>query len=525
MPESLGISLSQLVESAPDAIVITDEDGRIRLVNQQTEILFGRRREELVGREVEVLVPARHRERHVGLRRRYSADPHARPMGLGLEILGLRSDGTEFPAEISLSPLRTGSGMMVTAIIRDMTERRKADHEFRAMARRQAMVAQLGHRALEGSDLRSLFDEAASLVAATLQVEFCSVIEQRPDGRTYRLVAGVGWAEGWLERDIPQEPLPHHVRTWPHSCCRRMLMEHAVAGGVRAVIPGRPRPFGRLGAYTAAPRVFGGRDLDFLRSVAHVLAAAIDRRRAEQAQRERDLLRADQLAAVAQVAAGVAHEIRNPLTSIKGLVQLHLRSPQVLGDAALLEDCRIIEGEIRRMERTLQTFLDFARPPKPSRRRLELAPLVDGVFALLSGRAAKQRVKFEFAGPDAPVEVEADADHMRQLLINLALNALDVMPAGGRFSVELSAPPGHPVTLRAADTGPGISPSVLPRLFEPFVSGKETGIGLGLAVSRRIAEDHGGRLTAENLPGGGASFTLTLPALVPGQTSAVRVLG
>jgi signal transduction histidine kinase len=225
--------------------------------------------------------------------------------------------------------------------------------------------------------------------------------------------------------------------------------------------------------------------------------------------REREVLRAEQLAAVGQVAAGVAHELRNPLTSIKLLVYAKRQESEAWGLPG--EDFRVIEQEIRRMEQCLQTFLDFARPPKAVRRPIDPGPLVERALTLIGGRARKQNVSVALTRPDAPTLVEADGEQLVQVLINLTLNALDAMPRGGRLDVELSDGEGQ-VRLRVLDTGPGIAPEVLPRLFEPFVSAKETGLGLGLAIAQRIAEGHGGELRAGNRPGGGACFELSLPA-------------
>ena len=137
------------------------------------------------------------------------------------------------------------------------------------------------------------------------------------------------------------------------------------------------------------------------------------------------------------------------------------------------------------------------------------------MFTFVEGRARKQHVMLHFTPPTPPVMVDADADQMQQLLVNLALNALYAMPQGGSLDVSLGAPVHGQVELRVRDTGPGIAPALLPRLFEPFVSSKETGLGLGLVVSRRIAESHGGNLWVTNPPRGGACFVLRLPVAMP----------
>ena len=223
-------------------------------------------------------------------------------------------------------------------------------------------------------------------------------------------------------------------------------------------------------------------------------------------QREYEVLRAEQLAAVGQLAAGVGHEIRNPLTSVKLLVQAGLED----GAGLAADDLRMIEAEVRRVEGSLRTFLDFARPPQAERRPTDLGAVVRGVADLLRGRAEKQRVAVRVDLPADPLTLTADPDQLRQVLVNLGLNALDAMPAGGALAFTARAGPGR-VGVEVADTGPGIPKGMLPRLLEPFASSKETGLGLGLVISRRIVEDHGGTLAAANRPGGGATFFVTLP--------------
>ena len=224
--------------------------------------------------------------------------------------------------------------------------------------------------------------------------------------------------------------------------------------------------------------------------------------------REYEVRRAEQMAAVGQLATGVAHEIRNPLTAIKMLVQAGMED----GGTMPADDLRVIEAEVRRMERSLQTFLDFARPPTAVRRPTDLGPLLAGVADLVHGRAEKQRVAVRVELPPGGVTVTADPEQLRQVFVNLSLNALDAMPTGGTLTLTVRDAPPARTQVEVADTGPGIAPAILPRLFEPFVSSKDTGLGLGLVISKRIVEDHGGTIAAGNRLGGGASFFVHLPA-------------
>ncbi|HEY2909307.1 MAG TPA: ATP-binding protein, partial [Gemmataceae bacterium] len=225
-------------------------------------------------------------------------------------------------------------------------------------------------------------------------------------------------------------------------------------------------------------------------------------------QREREVRRAERLAAVGQLAAGVAHEIRNPLTSVQLLVQTARKDPTAGGLDS--NDLALIDSELGRIEESLRIFLDYARPPKPERKSSDLAAVVRDTLNLTRLRAEQQQVEVIFSVPAAPVVMFADPLQIRQVAMNLVLNALDAMPRGGKLEIAAAATPGG-VQLTVADTGKGIAPAILPRLFEPFATDKETGLGLGLVVSKRIVEDHGGTIRGANRPNGGAEFVVQLP--------------
>lgn len=226
-------------------------------------------------------------------------------------------------------------------------------------------------------------------------------------------------------------------------------------------------------------------------------------------QARREAMRSERLAAVGELAAGVAHELRNPMTSVKLLIQTIQHRWK---DSARPETFDVVMEEISHMESTIQGLLDFARPPRLQRSRHDLRQIVRRAVNLTDGRARHGNVRLVTHLADEPVWVNADAEQLHQVCINLLLNGIESMTTGGEFDIHVEA--NEPVALayvRFEDSGAGIPDAVLPRLFEPFVTSKDHGNGLGLAVSRRIVSNHSGRLLAENRPGGGAALTIELP--------------
>lgn len=226
-------------------------------------------------------------------------------------------------------------------------------------------------------------------------------------------------------------------------------------------------------------------------------------------QQQRDIIRAEQLAAVGQLAASVAHEVRNPLTGIKLLVGATINANNQ--PPLSLDDLQVIHAEIIRMEQTAQGLLDFARPPQVQRSPSDLREVVHQALDLMRSRANQQRVEIRPTLPDHPVTADVDRGQLVNVLVNLLMNSLDAMPHGGAVDVTLTEEAGEAAEIRVRDFGSGLSREMLDRLFIPFASSKPTGTGLGLSICKRAIEGHGGRVVGRNAPGGGAEFAIVLP--------------
>jgi PAS domain S-box-containing protein len=366
--------LATFFRFSPDAVIVVDEAGRISRVNDQVKSMFGYTSRELVGKRIEVLIPARFRGRHGEHRNRYMSAPRLREMGVDLDLYARRKDGSEFPADIMLSPANTDEGRVVIATVRDVTEHKRVEealrksHEeletrvrertaelayatqtavaaFENRARQQSAVAELSRRALEGRDLTSMLDDAVSLVTRVLDVEFCKVLELSED--TLSLRAGVGWKEGSVGKVSLPIGLGSHggftllssspvvvedLRMESRFKAPALFLEHGIRSGVSVIIHGRGKPYGILGAHTKRVRSFTGDDVHFLQSVADALAAAIERRVLEEellnaSSREQQRIGQDLHDSLCQQLAGI--EFQNSV-----LVQQLSKTPEARAEAA-----------------------------------------------------------------------------------------------------------------------------------------------------------------------------------------------
>jgi len=250
-----------------------------------------------------------------------------------------------------------------------------------------------------------------------------------------------------------------------------------------------------------------------LSSRVHSLIENVDQAQTELERSQEHLLQSGKLAMVGKLAAGVAHSIRNPLTSVN--FRLHSLKSSLEMSPSQQDDFQVISEEIRHIDSILRNFLEFSRPPKLKMQRISPSDVVDMAMVLLRHRLESNGVEVKLIRGRRLPEIWADPDQLKEVLANLLVNAVEVMVNGGIITIReeehLVPPLGPAVVIRVSDNGPGIPESVRDKIFQPFFSTKEEGTGLGLSIATRIIEDHSGRLELETKQNEGATFIITLP--------------
>lgn len=225
--------------------------------------------------------------------------------------------------------------------------------------------------------------------------------------------------------------------------------------------------------------------------------------------------RLESLAGIGEIAAGAIHEIRNPLTSISGFIQLMRARAVRQADQTTTDYCTLIAEEIGHINSILSDFLTLANSRNTKFTAVDIGRLVRDVQSLIYGEAILSKITVTARLPGAPLLIHGNGDKIKEVLVNLARNAFQAMPDGGALAITARAD-GPVVRIDLADTGQGIADTAMAEIFKPFYTTKESGTGLGLAICRRIVEDHRGEITVSSEVGKGTVFTLTFPRL-PGE--------
>ncbi len=469
-----------LLESAPDAMVIIDGRGTIRLVNAQAKRLFGYQRAALVGKPVEVLIPERLRGRHAAHRDGYFASPKVRGMGAGLELWGLHREGREFPIEISLSPLQTEDGVWATAAVRDISARKKAEQRFRALLE-------------TAPDAMVIIDRAGCIVLVNVQAE-------RLFGHSREKMIGQR-VEMLIPERLRERHGEHRVGYFGAPKVREMGAGLELWGlrsnGEEFAIEISLSPMGGDDDLLATAAV---RDISDRKAVERKLARVAD----DLARSNRDL---EQFAFVA------SHDLQAPLRSVIGFSQLLRRKYHEQFDQDGREFLDFVEGSARHMQALVNGLLDFSRVGSQGPDFVEidtevvLAKVVSQLSATLGERSGH-------VTHDPLPRLVASELEFNQLMQNLIVNGLKFQP-GPEPRVHISArriDSGWEFSVR--DWGIGISLEHQERIFQIFQrlhSPEEySGTGIGLAVCQKIVQRHGGRIWVDSRAGEGATFHFTI---------------
>ncbi|MBP8296612.1 MAG: PAS domain S-box protein [Burkholderiales bacterium] len=540
LPDDADLPFSSCFEVVPDATVLVDRQGIVRLANDKACELFGWSRAELVGAKVERLLPPRFAAAHEQHRERFGRAPRARPMGIELALYGMRRDGTEFPLEIALNPFTMGAVPMVVASIRDLTNTLRFRDAAKG-AHYSAQVVRLGELALRSTGIDQLLGEAPKFIVESLRADIVVIYWAASGaGLRPRVIHGVPaalaetpeWAAA-IDADgmeFAANPVPAIADYSGNGASAPGAMPE-IASSLRVPLRSRAGLVGLIAAHTRQANRFGEEELHFLQAVGNVIVEALMRGEAEA-----QLAHAQRLESIGQLTGGIAHDFNNILTVVLGNLQMLHDAVALEGGSGFVKLVESAQRASRRGANLTQKLLTFSRKQSLAPSAIELPAMLGAVTDMLQRTMGEAiRIEWEVA-PDCPPCL-ADAAQLDNAIVNLALNARDAMEDGGRLrmsaaplTIVAGAPgaddelaPGTYVVIAVEDSGQGMPPEVLRRAYEPFFTTKPSGkgSGLGLSMVYGFAKQSGGTVRMESEPGKGTLVRLFFPA-ADGRANAAR---
>ncbi|MEJ2749266.1 MAG: PAS domain S-box protein, partial [Anaerolineae bacterium] len=477
-----------LVDHAADAFYLHDAKSTILDVNRQACVSLGYSREELVGMNPDNFDVGFDHSQLDQVEVRLDAGEV-----IAFDTRHRRKDGTVFPVEVRVRPFWQGKHRFVVSLARDITDRKQAEIE------RERLLAQIREQAQQVQNIIDTVPEGVVLLSQDLFVTLTN-----PVGRRYLTLLASDWENGRLTH-LGQRPLPEILTSPPKGLWHEITSDDFAFETIARPVENGPQNSGW---------VLVLRDVTQERGI------------------QQRVQRQDRLAAVGQLAAGIAHDFNNILAVVALYIQLISRTVEM--PPRTQEQLHTIEQQIKRATDLIQQILDFSRQSVLDRQPLDLLPFMEKLVTLLE-RTLPEHIQIELDYAADAYFIQADPTRMQQVMMNLAVNARDAMPEGGRLKFRLAhvqtkeskpmsvqeLPPGSWIQIEATDTGSGIPPEALSNIFEPFFTTKKEGqgTGLGLAQVYGIIQQHEGYIDVATEVGKGTTFSLYFPALDPGDSA------
>ncbi|RJQ50419.1 MAG: PAS domain S-box protein [Nitrospiraceae bacterium] len=520
-----------LLDSAPDAMIFVDRSRKIIMANAQFEVMFGYDNDEIAGRDLEILIPERFRDSHRKHVEDFFSHPRLRQMGAGFELYAIRKNGEEFPVDISLSYLHVENEVVATAAIRDISKRKQMEEAVEMNYFIQKVLNSMLKTLLEPlpqyEQFARILDLILSVPHLSMQAKGAIYVVEEENPDVLVMKAHRGFAE---EERKPCITVPFGKCLCGQAAGRAELIyadrvddRHIVHlngvpshGHYCVPIVSAERTLGLINIFINEGHKRSGNEEEFLTAVAATLAGIIERNRMEQekARLQEQLSQNEKLAALGRFTANVAHEIRNPLTTIGGFARR--LDKKIPAETKEKDYAGFIISEVGRLEIILKNILSFSRQTPPQLDRHDIHEILDRVLLLNEETCMEKSIAIKKAYGAVPM-IFIDKDHVLEAFENLVLNAIDSMPEGGTLTagtMEATHEGAHYVCASISDTGMGIPRDRLDVIFEPFYTTKliEKGTGLGLSITRKIAEAHGGYIKVQSVIGKGSTFILCFPS-------------
>jgi two-component system sensor kinase FixL len=485
-----GALFDALASTASDGIMVIDEAGLVLFYNRACETLFQYKPRDVIGQNVKMLMPAPYRAEHDGYIARYRATREAHIIGIGRDVSGRREDGSVFPMYLSVGEGRLRGKQVFIGIVHDLTAIKMEATRREDADRHLAQIVQSSHDAILGKTLDGVvtsWNEAA----------------QRIFGYSAREM--IGQPVALL---IPAERLAEEER----------ILEQLRAGAsIEHYETVRCRKDGsaiHVSLSVSPIRDSGGQIIGASKIVRDITERKQAEVRAQTLQSELEHI--DRLSAMGQISSALAHELNQPLSASMNYVNAARRRLNAIDDPATTKISELLEkaaNESDRAGQIIHRLRGFLEKRETSHVSEDINEIVTEAVALGRGDATDDNIELRLALEPGLPAIVADRVQIQQVLVNLLRNAIEAMQSSKVRKAIVSTYKAGPklVEVTVADTGPGISDEVAARLFEPFVTTKEKGMGVGLSICRTIVEAHGGQLWMTPNPDGGTIFRFQLP--------------